>query len=119
METTLAVEALAALAQETRLEVFRLLVRQGRDGAAAGDISERLELPAPTLSFHLAHLSHARLVTSRREGRSIIYSANYGTMNTLLTYLTENCCSGGATRTRGARGCAPARRRRTSDQPSA
>ncbi len=119
MEATLAIEALAALAQATRLEVFRLLVRQGRDGAAAGDISERLELPAPTLSFHLAHLSHAGLVTSRREGRSIIYSANYAAMNTLLGYLTENCCSGDATRTRGARGCAPARRRRTSDQRSA
>ncbi|MGH8679308.1 MAG: ArsR/SmtB family transcription factor [Burkholderiales bacterium] len=117
METMLAVEALAALAQETRLEVFRLLVRRGPDGAAAGDIAERLQLPAPTLSFHLTHLSHAGLATSRREGRSIIYSANYATMNSLLIYLTENCCSGDATRT-GDR-CAPARRRRTSAQPSA
>ncbi|MGH7865307.1 MAG: ArsR/SmtB family transcription factor [Candidatus Binataceae bacterium] len=119
METTGAVEALAALAQGTRLEVFRMLVQKGRNGAAAGDISARLELPAPTLSFHLAQLSRAKLLAARRDGRSIIYSANYATMTGLLAYLTENCCSGDAAPTRGGRGCVPARRRRTSAQSTA
>ncbi len=118
METTAAVEALAALAQETRLQVFRLLVRQGRAGAAAGEIAERLELPAPTLSFHLAHLARAGLVMPRREGRSIIYSANYSAMNSLLGYLTENCCRGDVARGRDRPACG-VERRRAHSQPSA
>ncbi len=91
-----AVAALAALAQSTRLDVFRLLVQSGADGMAAGLIGERLGLPGPTLSFHLNQLRHAGLVTFRRESRSLIYAAEYDAMNALLAYLTENCCQGDA-----------------------
>ena len=89
-----AIQALSALAQETRLDIYRLLVQRGPTGLAAGEIAERLDLPSPTLSFHLNQLRFAGLVTSRRESRSIIYSANYETMGDLLTYLTQNCCEG-------------------------
>jgi ArsR family transcriptional regulator, arsenate/arsenite/antimonite-responsive transcriptional repressor len=88
------VAALGALAQETRLDIFRLLVQKGPEGMAAGDIGARLRQPSPTLSFHLNQLRFAGLVTSRRESRSIIYSANFKAMNDLLAYLTENCCGG-------------------------
>jgi ArsR family transcriptional regulator, arsenate/arsenite/antimonite-responsive transcriptional repressor len=84
--------ALAALAQETRLDIYRLLVQAGEDGLAAGRIAEELGLPSATLAFHLKGLKHASLVTFTREGRSLIYSAIYPTMNGLLAYLTENCC---------------------------
>jgi len=94
MKSRDAIEALSALAQETRLAIFRLLVRQGPDGMAAGTIGERLDIPAPTLSFHLAQLSRAGLVGSRRDGRSILYAADYRGMNALLAYLTEDCCQG-------------------------
>jgi len=94
MEKTAAIAALAALAHESRLDVFRLLVQTGRDGLAAGVIGERLNVPAATLSFHLSHLKHAGLVTARREGRSLIYAAEYAAMTELLGYLTENCCQG-------------------------
>ena len=94
MEKTDAISALAALAQETRLDIFRLLVQTGADGLPPGQISERLGLPAATLSFHLNQLRHAGLVTFRREGRSLIYMAEYDAMNGLLAYLTENCCQG-------------------------
>src|ERR1700719_1993991 len=94
MKKSTAVAALGALAQETRLEVFRLLVQKGPDGLAAGEIGDRLGLPSPTLSFHLNQLRFAGLVTSRRVSRSIIYSANYKAMNDVLAYLTENCCAG-------------------------
>jgi ArsR family transcriptional regulator len=94
MKKSTAVTALGALAQETRLEIFRLLVQQGPDGVAAGEIGDRLGLPSPTLSFHLSQLRFAGLVTSRRVSRSIIYSANFKAMNGLLAYLTENCCGG-------------------------
>ncbi|MBF6569955.1 MAG: helix-turn-helix transcriptional regulator [Candidatus Binataceae bacterium] len=94
MEKSFAVAALSALAQETRLEVFRLLVEQGPDGLPAGVIGERLKLPAPTLSFHLNQLRHAGLIGSRRESRSIIYAANFNAMTALVGYLTENCCRG-------------------------
>jgi DNA-binding transcriptional ArsR family regulator len=94
MKSKNAIDALAALAQETRLAIFRLLVRQGPDGLPAGAIGERLEIPAPTLSFHLAQLNRAGLVASRRAGRSILYAADYRGMNALLTYLTEDCCQG-------------------------
>src|SRR6266436_2175447 len=94
MKKSTAVAALGALAQETRLEVFRLLVQKGPDGLAAGEIGDRLGLPSPTLSFHLNQLRFAGLVTSRRKSRSIIYTANFKTMNELLAYLTEDCCGG-------------------------
>ncbi|HYA35600.1 MAG TPA: metalloregulator ArsR/SmtB family transcription factor [Candidatus Binataceae bacterium] len=94
MEKSIAIAALGALAQETRLDIFRLLVQKGPAGMPAGEIGDRLKLPSPTLSFHLNQLRFAGLVTSRRESRSIIYSANYDAMNELLAYLTENCCGG-------------------------
>lgn len=96
MEKLEAIAALAALAQETRLDIFRLLVQAGPDGKPAGQIGERLGLPSATLSFHLNQLRHAGLVTFRREGRSLIYAAAYAAMNDLLGYLTENCCQGDA-----------------------
>lgn len=94
MEKMDAVAALAALAQENRLDVFRLLVGIGADGLPAGQIAERLGIAAPTLSFHLAQLRHAGLVQMRRAGRSLIYAANYDGMTGLMEYLTENCCNG-------------------------
>jgi ArsR family transcriptional regulator, arsenate/arsenite/antimonite-responsive transcriptional repressor len=94
MEPNVIVAALAALAQETRLEVYRLLVQAGPEGLPAGAIGAKLALPLPTLSFHLAQLKRAGLVAARRHGRSIIYAANYGAMNDLIAYLTENCCGG-------------------------
>jgi ArsR family transcriptional regulator, arsenate/arsenite/antimonite-responsive transcriptional repressor len=84
--------ALAALAQENRLQVFRFLVETGTEGVAAGQIAERLAIPSPTLSFHLAQLRHAGLIVVRREGRSLIYAANYERMNALVGFLTKNCC---------------------------
>lgn len=96
MKIETAVTALAALAQETRLSLFRLLVQAGAAGMAAGTIGERLDIPLTTLSFHLKTLSHAGLIQSRTEGRFVIYSANYAEMNKLLTYLTEHCCAGDA-----------------------
>ncbi len=111
MKKSTAVAALGALAQETRLEVFRLLVQKGPDGLAAGEIGDRLGLPSPTLSFHLNQLRFAGLVTSRRASRSIIYSANFKAMTGLLAYLTENCCGGRpeicAPAGFGAAACAP------------
>jgi ArsR family transcriptional regulator len=94
MKKSTAIAALAALAQETRLDIFRLLVQKGPGGMPAGDIGERLGLPSPTLSFHLNQLRHAGLIRSHRESRSIIYAANYEAMSGLLAYLTENCCAG-------------------------
>lgn len=94
MESKDAVIALGALAQGSRLEVYRLLVQAGPEGMAASDIAERLGIPANTLSFHLKNLSHANLVHSRQDGRFVIYSTNYDQMNALLGFLTENCCSG-------------------------
>ncbi|HEX6591764.1 MAG TPA: metalloregulator ArsR/SmtB family transcription factor [Moraxellaceae bacterium] len=94
METKAVLTALAALAQETRLGIFRLLVQQGPQGLPAGKIGEALELPPATLSFHLKELSHAGLLDSRQEGRSIVYSTNFSTMNQVLGFLTENCCGG-------------------------
>jgi ArsR family transcriptional regulator len=96
MEKSDAITALAALAQESRLDIFRLLVQAGTDGLPAGQIAERLGLPSATLSFHLNQLKHAKLLTFRREGRSLIYVAEYAAMNGLLGYLTENCCQGDA-----------------------
>lgn len=94
MELKSAVASLAALAQESRLEIYRLLVQAGPDGMAASDIAERLGIPANTLSFHLKSLSHADLVRSRQAGRFVYYSTHYERMNSLLEFLTENCCGG-------------------------
>ena len=96
MEKTEAIAALGALAQETRLDIFRLLVQAGTDGMPAGQIGERLGLPSATLAFHLKELKNAGLVMFERNGRSLIYSAVYPVMNALLAYLTENCCQGDA-----------------------
>ena len=94
METKQAVSALAALAQETRLSIFRLLVQAGPEGIAAGRIGEELEVPPATLSFHLKELSHAALISSRQEGRFIYYAADFERMAGLMTFLTQNCCQG-------------------------
>ncbi len=94
METKLAIDALQSLAQETRLAVFRLLVRAGAEGLTAGEIAVALDVPAPTLSFHLKHLCHAGLIDCRREGRSLWYRASFTTVRDLLAYLMEDCCQG-------------------------
>ena len=94
MEKQDALAALAALAQETRLDVFRLLVRAGDEGLPAGAISEALDIPSATLSFHLKELKSAGVARCRREGRSLVYSADFGAMGALLRFLTENCCAG-------------------------
>jgi DNA-binding transcriptional ArsR family regulator len=94
MKRTTVLAALAALSQETRLDIFRLLVVAGDAGLPAGEIAARLGVQAPTLSFHLSHLKRARLVTYRRDSRSLIYAANYAVMTGLVAYLTENCCRG-------------------------
>lgn len=92
MKTAEVVDALAALAQPSRLELFRVLVRRGPSGLAAGQIAARIGIPATTLSFHLAQLSRAGLLRSHRDGRSIVYAADYGRMGALLEFLGENCC---------------------------
>ncbi len=89
-----ALAALGALSQDNRLDVFRLLVEAGRDGLPAGRVADALKLAPNTLTFHFDRLRDAGLVTVRREGRSMIYSARYETMNALIAYLTENCCGG-------------------------
>lgn len=94
MQAETVIRALAALAQEHRLATFRLLVQAGAEGMAAGALAEQVGLPASSMSFHLAQLSHAGLVTQRRQSRSIIYSADYAAMGALMGYLTENCCGG-------------------------
>ena len=94
METKQAVEALASLAQNTRLQIFRLLVRAGHHGLPAGEIAEGLGVPKATLSFHLAHLTRAGLLSSERQGRSIIYAVRFDGVRALLTYLMEDCCQG-------------------------
>lgn len=100
------VRALGALAQEHRLAVFRLLVQAGTYGMAAGALAQGVGVPASSMSFHLAQLSHAGLVTQRRQGRSLIYAADYAAMGGLMAYLTDNCCGGVACAPEAA--CAPA-----------
>ena len=94
MEVKTAVTALTALAQESRLKIFRLLVQVGREGLAAGEIAEELDIPAATLTFHLKELSHAGLVESEREGRSIRYALRIDGIRDLLDYLLHDCCKG-------------------------
>lgn len=94
MDTHQVLSALSALAQESRLAVFRLLVQCGPDGLAASKIAENLSLAPSALSFHLKELTHAGLLKARQDGRFIIYSANFDTMNGVLGFLTENCCGG-------------------------
>ena len=101
MDARHAVTVLAALAQESRLMIYRLLVEAGPTGLAVGEIGASLHVAPATLSFHLKELYHAGLVTTRQEGRFVYYSAQYGQMNSLLAYLTENCCA------RDGVGCAP------------
>ena len=101
MKISNAVESLSALAQETRLSIFRLLVQTGKEGVPAGVIGEQLGIPAATLSFHLKELSRAKLVKSRAAGRYVIYSASFAEMDKLIAYLTESCCAGDAAQ------CAP------------
>jgi DNA-binding transcriptional ArsR family regulator len=96
MKSKTAVAALSALAQQNRLDVFRLLIQAGAAGLPAGQIAEKLGIAAPTRSFHLAQLKHAGLVHQRRDGRSLIYATNYDGMNALMGFLTENCCAGAA-----------------------
>ena len=94
-----AVEGLGSLAQETRLSIYRLLVKRGPEGLAAGAIAEALSVPGSSLSFHLHHLMRARLITQERRSRQLIYAAHFGRMNALVAFLTENCC--------GDASCAP------------
>ncbi|RTL57028.1 MAG: transcriptional regulator [Rhodocyclaceae bacterium] len=96
MNADLAVSALAALAQSSRLAIFRLLVEAGPEGLAVGAIGEALEITPATLSFHLKNLTQAGLLLARQEGRFIYYSANYGAMDELIAFLTDNCCGGDA-----------------------
>lgn len=107
MKTNSIVTALSALAQETRLAIFRLLVTAGPEGLTPGKIVEELGLPPATLSFHLKELNHSGLIVSRQESRFIYYSADYKAMNKLIEFLTENCCSGEACETSSAEVCKP------------
>lgn len=109
MESATAVSALSALAHDSRLAAFRLLVQAGPDGLPANKISDALGIAASSLSFHLKELAHAGLVTARQEGRFVIYVAQYDAMDALLGFLTENCC--------GGKPCTPARTRATQGKP--
>jgi ArsR family transcriptional regulator, arsenate/arsenite/antimonite-responsive transcriptional repressor len=112
MEKTDAVAALAALAQDSRLDVFRLLVQAGPEGMPAGEIATSLKLAPNTLTFHFDRLRGAGLVTVRRDGRSMIYAARFDTMNGLLEFLTENCCQGASEGCAPVATCKPARNKR-------
>lgn len=94
MKSAQVVKALGALAQPTRLAIYRLLVARGPQGMAAGQVADKLKVPPATLSFHFKALSHAGLVESRQESRYIFYAANFAVMNGMVAYLTENCCGG-------------------------
>jgi DNA-binding transcriptional ArsR family regulator len=96
MTSEATIRALAALAQEHRLAAFRLLVQAGSEGLAAGTLADLLGVPASSMSFHLAQLTNAGLISQRRQSRSLIYTADYASMNALMGYLTENCCGGAA-----------------------
>lgn len=105
MQAELTIRALGALAQEHRLAAYRLLVQAGPDGLAAGALAQALGVPPSSMSFHLAQLNNAGLIVQRRDGRSLIYSADFAAMNGLLGYLTENCCAGADCGTEA--GCTP------------
>ncbi|MGO0789496.1 ArsR/SmtB family transcription factor [Herbaspirillum seropedicae] len=105
METKAVITALAALAQESRLAIFRHLVQIGPEGSAASKIGEALDIAPSSLSFHMKELTRADLVTSRHEGRYVIYSANFTVMNDVIGFLTENCCGGSACSS--VRACCP------------
>ena len=107
METKNVLAALAALAQESRLGAFRLLVQTGPEGLAASKIAEHLRIAPSSLSFHLKELAHAGLVIARQDGRFVIYSANFDTMNGLLAFLTDNCCGGTSCVPAAIAACAP------------
>lgn len=111
MKKPLVLAALAALSQENRLDAYRLLVQAGPDGMPAGEVAAALGLPPNTLTFHFDRLREAGLVTVRRDGRSMIYAAQFDTMNGLIAYLTENCC-GGEQVCAPAVACKPARGKR-------
>jgi ArsR family transcriptional regulator, arsenate/arsenite/antimonite-responsive transcriptional repressor len=96
MQAEIVIRALGALAQEHRLAAFRALVQAGEGGLSAGALADALQLPNSSLSFHLAQLTNAGLIRQQRQGRSLIYSADYAAMNGLMGYLTENCCAGAA-----------------------
>ena len=117
MEIKNAVQSLVALAQETRLAVFRLLVEAGPEGMNAGAIAERVGVPAATLSFHIAQLARAGMVTSRQESRFIFYAANFAAMDDLIAYLTDNCCQGGQCLPKTAAANTTAKRRPAAGQP--
>ena len=108
MKTKSVVTALAALAQDSRLAIFRALVQAGPEGLPAGKIGEITGISPSSVSFHMKELSHADMATSRNEGRFVIYSANFATMNALLAFLTENCCGGNPCLPLCTPGCAPA-----------
>ena len=112
MEKTDAVTALAALAQDNRLDVFRLLVQAGPEGLPAGAVADALKLAPNTLTFHFDRLRQAALVTVRREGRSMIYAARFETMNDLLGFLMKNCCGGALDKCVPAVMCKPTRPKR-------
>jgi DNA-binding transcriptional ArsR family regulator len=111
MEKINAVAALAALAQDNRLDIFRLLVQAGPEGMPAGEVSTALTLAPNTLTFHFDRLRGAGLVTVRRDGRSMIYAARFETMNALLDFLTKNCCQGAPQNCAPAAICKPTRKR--------
>jgi ArsR family transcriptional regulator, arsenate/arsenite/antimonite-responsive transcriptional repressor len=113
MEKLDAIAALAALAQDNRLDVYRLLVQAGPQGMSAGGVADALGLAPNTLTFHFDRLRQAGLVTVRREGRSMIYAARYETMNGLISYLTENCCGGAPEACAPVADCKPARTKRS------
>src|ERR1700694_1280036 len=113
MEKSEAVTALAALAQDNRLDVFRLLVQAGPEGMPAGGVAAALDLAPNTLSFHFDRLRHAGLVTVRRDGRSMIYAARFDPMNALLSFLTENCCGGAPEQWAPTAACKPTNAKRT------
>lgn len=113
MENAAAVTALAALAQENRLDIFRTLVNAGRKEMAAGEVAAALDLAPNTLTFHFDRLRAAGLVTVRREGRSMIYSARFDAMNALIAFLTENCCQGQPEECKSAESAAVPHRKRT------
>lgn len=118
MKIRIAVQSLAALAQETRLAIFRVLVEAGPDGMNAGAIAEAVGVPAATLSFHVAHLARAGLVTSRQESRFIFYAANFSAMDNLISYLTDNCCQGGQCLPKTAAAHTSTKRRPSAGKPA-